>query len=217
MLVKNAEASIENEKELQLTLDEIEFNRLRAIDGLTDRENKFKTLRIRNEEEVADAAMKAEEERQATLIKLEEERQAAIRKSIALERERSAHAVDVAEFALKTAAGELDFEAKRQKLISAITAEYQDQLKVIESLTISEAEKAIRRQEAELRYQQTLYSTNNISNRFAEERIKREEEVADASPDRAKCCDPHAHKNWGYRNCRDFQTAIRTQRTRLQF
>ena len=63
-----------SERERQILLDALSLSRTKDIESLTDTENKFTTLRIKAEEDAAEAAVKAAEEKSAAAEKAEQER-----------------------------------------------------------------------------------------------------------------------------------------------
>ena len=83
-----------------------------------------------------------------------------------------------AQFAFSGATDEQDFEARRQDLIQAINAYYDEEARRIAQLMLSETELQNQREDNALDRQQALRSATEATNQFAEDRIRTEARVA---------------------------------------
>ena len=144
--------------------------------------------RIREIESAAEEQKRAQEEVQQETLRLAEE-QAREQKRLAEESRREAAAaaqnqvnlvgniVERAQFSLRQATGEEDFENQRDVLINATNTFYDAESERISGLELSESRLQNLREDNQLDREQALYRIDNLDNTFAEERIRREEKV----------------------------------------
>ena len=190
-----------SETELAALRDANDLARRIALGRLTGLENTFTTQRIKNEMSVADAATEAAEaaiaateKRAAAAMKAAEaeaeaQRRAAEAAGVAAERQRGRESdaaagllqtgVGQARFDLGLSGSEGEFEINRQGLIDAANAYYDNELKRINELGLSEIELDDRRKANELNRQMALSRAITTTNSFTTARVRAEERALD--------------------------------------
>ena len=190
-----------SETELAALRDANDLARRIALGRLTGLENTFTTQRIKNEMSVADAATEAAEaaiaateKRAAAAMKAAEaeaeaQRRAAEAAGVAAARQRGRESdaaagllqtgVGQARFDLGLSGSEGEFEANRIALITATNAFYDNELKRINELGLTEIELDDRRTANELKRQQALSRAFTTTNSFTTARVRAEERALD--------------------------------------
>ena len=98
----------------------------------------------------------------------------------------SQNAVQRADFALGGATDEADFEVRRGILRQATNTYYDNELERINGLMLSETELRNLREDNAFERERALQRIDDLDNGFAEDRIRREQEVADAAIEAAE-------------------------------
>ena len=132
-------------------------------------------------DEVSEANQKALDEAIAAQAEVADELQRAQRQAVETASAFARNTLNRSQFEFGGATGEGDFESRRGTLITAINAFYDAELLRIAEVAESEDQLRILRDASELSREQALQRATTATNTFAEDRIKSEEQVAEAA------------------------------------
>ena len=179
--VRDAETAKREEERLAEERTQ-EIERLAEEQKRAQEETQREALRLaeeqaRAQERLAEEQKRAQEETQREALRLAEER----RRESAVEAQNQVNLVgnivERAQFNLRQATGEEDFEDQRDALILSTNAFYDLEDERISGLELSESRLQDLREDNALDREQALYRIDNLDNTFAEERIRREERI----------------------------------------